>query len=192
MQKLNRKEFLNSSVKFFAFIGLSGTIVPNLTGCNSEPKGAVNENLSFISLSQVSHELKIFKKMNSIRGYGTWDAGKVFLHGAQSIEYSIRGYPENKSTLFQNTIGKLVFLKFAFSKKMYHDLEAPIPGAVEIRTGTDWQESLSILQETVLKFRNYDGELKPHFAYGNLSKEEYDLAHAMHIANHFSFLTFHS
>lgn len=75
---------------------------------------------------------------------------------------------------------------------MSHDLEAPIPGATEIRIGTDWKKSLSILRETILKFQTYDGELKPHFAYGSLSKEEYDLAHAMHIANHFSFLTFHS
>ncbi|URD69537.1 DUF1569 domain-containing protein [Leptospira borgpetersenii] len=192
MQKLNRREFLNSSVKFFVFIGASGAIAPSLTGCNSEPKGAVDGNLSFVSLSQVLNELGIFKKLNSIRGYGAWDAGKVFLHCAQSIEYSIQGYPENKSALFQNTIGKLVFLNFVSSKKMSHDLEAPIPGSTEIRVGTDWKESLSILRETILKFQTYDKELKPHFAYGSLSKQEYDLAHAMHIANHFSFLTFHS
>lgn len=89
MQKLNRREFLNSSVKFFVFIGAGGAIVPSLTGCSSEPKGVVNGNLSFVSLSQVLNELEIFKKLNSIRGYGAWDAGKVFLHCAQSIEYSI-------------------------------------------------------------------------------------------------------
>ncbi|MGQ2813221.1 DUF1569 domain-containing protein, partial [Leptospira interrogans] len=93
---------------------------------------------------------------------------------------------------FQNTIGKLVFLKFAFSQKMSHDLEAPIPGATEIRTDTSWKESISILRETILKFQSYEGELKPHFAYGTLTKEEYDLAHSIHIANHFSFLTFQS
>ncbi|EMJ56597.1 PF07606 family protein [Leptospira interrogans serovar Valbuzzi str. Duyster] len=188
MQKLNRKEFLNSSLKFFILIGAGASV----TECNSGPKGVVNKNLSFISLSQVLNELEIFKKLNSIQGYGTWDAGKVFLHCAQSIEYSIQGYPENKSKFFQNTIGKLVFLKFALSQKMSHDLEAPIPGATEIRTDTFWKESISILRETILKFQSYEGELKPHFAYGTLTKEEYDLAHSIHIANHFSFLTFQS
>ncbi|EMI72197.1 DUF1569 domain-containing protein [Leptospira noguchii] len=188
MQKLNRKEFLHSSLKFFILIGAGTSVV----GCNSEPKGVVNKNLSFVSLFQVLNELEIFKKLNSIQGYGTWDAGKVFLHCAQSIEYSIQGYPENKSKLFQNTIGKLVFLKFAFSQKMSHDIEAPIPGAKEIKTDTDWKESISILQEAILKFQSYKGELKPHFAYGTLTKEEYDLAHSIHIANHFSFLTFKS
>ncbi len=189
---MNRKEFLKSSVKFFVFAGAGGALLPTVAGCNSDPKGAVNKNLSFVSLSQVLNELETFKKLNSIQGYGNWDAGKVFLHCAQSIEYSIQGYPENKSAFFQNTIGKLVFLKFAFSRKMSHDLEAPIPGATEIQTDTNWKESLLVLRETVLKFQTYDGELKPHFAYGSLSKEEYDLAHAMHIANHFSFLKFQS
>ncbi|EMY79460.1 four helix bundle metalloprotein [Leptospira weilii serovar Ranarum str. ICFT] len=189
MQKLNRKEFLNSSVKFFVLAGAGGALLPTVIGCNSD---LVNKNLSFVSLSQVLNELETFKKLNSIQGYGSWDAGKVFLHCAQSIEYSIQGYPENKSAFFQNTIGKLVFLKFAFSQKMSHDLEAPIPGGTEIRTDTNWKESLSVLRDAVLKFQTYDGELKPHFAYGSLSKEEYDLAHSMHIANHFSFLQFHS
>ncbi len=189
---MNRKEFLKSSVKFFVFASAGGALLPTVAGCNSDPKGAVNKNLSFVSLSQVLNELETFKKLNSIQGYGNWDAGKVFLHCAQSIEYSIQGYPENKSAFFQNTIGKLVFLKFAFSQKMSHDLEAPIPGATEIQTDTNWKESLLVLRETVLKFQTYDGELKPHFAYGSLSKDEYDLAHAMHIANHFSFLKFQS
>lgn len=97
MQKLNRKEFLNSSLKFFILIGAGASV----TECNSGPKGVVNKNLSFISLSQVLNELEIFKKLNLIQGYGTWDAGKVFLHCAQSIEYSIQGYPENKVNFFK-------------------------------------------------------------------------------------------
>ncbi|MCG6194680.1 DUF1569 domain-containing protein [Leptospira sp. FAT2] len=191
-KNFSRKEFLRSSAKFFILSGTGAAVLSSANGCGSGPKGIVDKGLTFSSLSQVLSELETFKKSNSIQGYGTWDAGKVFLHCAQSIEYSIQGYPENKSALFQNTIGKLVFLKFASSQKMSHDLEAPIPGAAPIHSDTDWKASLGVLQETILKFQAYGGELKPHFAYGSLSKEEYDLAHAMHIANHFSFLTFNS
>ncbi|MBM9579305.1 DUF1569 domain-containing protein [Leptospira sp. 201903070] len=183
-----RKEFLHSSAKLFVLLGTSGAILPNVNNCSSAPDGARNQGLSFDSLSDSLKYLDTLVKSNSISGYGNWDAGRIFLHCAQSIEYSIQGYPENKSALFQNTIGKLVFLKFSLSRKMSHDLEAPIPGAKEIPENTDWKQSLFFLKETIVKFQSYGGELKPHFAYGNLSKEEYDQAHAMHIANHCSFL----
>ncbi|TGK33435.1 DUF1569 domain-containing protein [Leptospira gomenensis] len=169
-------------------LGAAGFATANTTGCSSGPKGATDRNLKYTSLDTVLEELNTLEKSNAIEGYGTWDAGKIFLHCAQSIEYSVQGYPENKSVVFQNTAGKLAFLKFSFSQKMSHDLEAPIPGATEIRSDTDWKKSLSILRETILKFRAYGGELKPHFAYGNLTKSEYDLAHAMHIADHFSYI----
>ncbi|TGM10061.1 DUF1569 domain-containing protein [Leptospira barantonii] len=189
---LSRKEFIRVSAKAALIAGVSGTVLSSTTACNSGPKGIVGKDIRYSSLAQALTELETFNKLNAIRGYGDWDAGKVFLHCAQSIEYSIQGYPENKSALFQSTIGKLVFLKFSSSGKMSHDLEAPIPGATPIKTDTNWKESLSLLKETILKFQVYGGELKPHFAYGSLSKEEYDQAHAMHLANHFSFLTFES
>ncbi|PKA06251.1 DUF1569 domain-containing protein [Leptospira ellisii] len=169
-------------------LSAAGFAIANTAGCSSGPKGAADRNLKYPSLAKVLEELNTLEKSNIIEGYGTWDAGKIFLHCAQSIEYSVQGYPENKSALFQNTAGKLAFLKFSLFQKMSHDLEAPIPGAAEIRSDTDWKKSLSILRETILKFNAYGGELKPHFAYGNLTKEEYDLAHAMHIANHFSYI----
>ncbi|AOP35350.1 hypothetical protein A0128_16780 [Leptospira tipperaryensis] len=186
---LTRKDFLHSSTKLIVLLGTAGAIFPNINDCSSAPAGAQNKGLDFDTLSDSLKYLDTLEKSNSLSGYGNWDAGKIFLHCAQSIEYSIQGYPENKSAFFQNTIGKLVFLKFSFSKKMSHDLEAPIPGAAEIKTDTDWKQSLAILKETILKFQVYGGELKPHFAYGHLSKEEYDQAHAMHIANHCSFIT---
>jgi hypothetical protein len=35
-------------------------------------------------------------------------------------------------------------------------------------------------------FLKWTGPLRPHFAYGELAKPEYELAHAMHLANHLS------
>ena len=40
------------------------------------------------------------------------------------------------------------------------------------------------LHEAIEAFHRHTGELQPHFAYGRLSKAEYELAHAMHLANH--------
>jgi hypothetical protein len=35
-------------------------------------------------------------------------------------------------------------------------------------------------------FAQHTGPLMPHFAYGALDKADYEQAHAMHLANHFS------
>jgi hypothetical protein len=35
-------------------------------------------------------------------------------------------------------------------------------------------------------FEAHQGALKPHFAYGNLSREQYTRAHLMHLANHWT------
>jgi hypothetical protein len=40
------------------------------------------------------------------------------------------------------------------------------------------------LRQAITRFNAHNGALKPHFAYGLLSKPEFALAHSLHIANH--------
>ena len=42
------------------------------------------------------------------------------------------------------------------------------------------------LHASMRAFLKWTGPLRPHFAYGELAKPEYELAHAMHLANHLS------
>jgi hypothetical protein len=42
------------------------------------------------------------------------------------------------------------------------------------------------LKQAALAFAHWTQPLRPHFAYGELSRAEYEQAHAMHLANHFS------
>ncbi len=42
------------------------------------------------------------------------------------------------------------------------------------------------LDNAIALFQQSAPDLQPHFAYGNLSKAQYEQAHAMHLANHFS------
>jgi len=58
-----------------------------------------------------------------------WNLSQIFNHLAQSIEYSMTGYPEHKPESFKNTLGHSAFSVFAFRGKMTHDLVEPIPGA---------------------------------------------------------------
>ena len=69
---------------------------------------------------------------------------------------------------------------------MSHDLAEPIPGAPSLANETDLDGSLARLRQSVDGFERSQNPLQPHFAYGSLSKADYELAHAMHLANHFS------
>jgi hypothetical protein len=93
-------------------------------------------------------------------------------------------FPEHKSQLFKNTVGKLAFSLFSSKGKMTHNLSEAIPGSPPINSMLDAKEALNHLKNVLIEFDHYKGELSPHFAYGELTKSEYEIAHVMHLYNH--------
>jgi len=116
-----------------------------------------------------------------------WNWSQTLEHCAQSIEFSLQGFPAPKSALFQNTLGAAAFNVFALRGRMSHNLAEPIPGAPVLDASTpDASVALARLRKAVQDFAVHAGPLYPHFAYGALSKAQYEQAHAMHLANHLS------
>lgn len=115
---------------------------------------------------------------------GAWEVSRTFEHLAQSIEFSTAGFPEMKSPLFRSTAGQLAFSVFQARGRMTHGLDAEIPGEIVSKSLLDPERSRDRLISSLEHFDAFDGALKPHFAYGALSKSEYALAHVMHINNH--------
>jgi hypothetical protein len=120
----------------------------------------------------------------SVKAIGAWPLGAVLEHLAQSIEMSMDGYPQQRSALFQNTAGAAAFAWFKWRGRMNHGLAEPIPGAPALTAGADWRPAADRLRAAITRFNGYSGPLRPHFAYGALTKSEFALAHNMHIANH--------
>jgi hypothetical protein len=117
---------------------------------------------------------------------GTWSPAEIFTHCAQSIEYSMTGYPEHKSDFFKGTLGPLVFSIFSLKGAMVHKLDEAIPGAPDILNADQAvSEALVRLKKAFVDFNQFEGSLAPHFAYGQLTKAEYEAAHVMHVYNHF-------
>lgn len=114
---------------------------------------------------------------------GSWDAARTFHHLAQSVEFSMAGFPEAKSALFQNTVGKLAFKVFNARGAMRHALDEPIPGEAVVEAA-DTRAAITRLSSALQTFKSYEAELKPHFAYGALGKDDYAIAHILHINNH--------
>jgi hypothetical protein len=117
---------------------------------------------------------------------GQWNSFQTLTHLAQSIEFSITGYPLHKSELFKSMIGKSAFKLFSQKGKMFHNLAEAIPGAAELRSEGGGEQAMARLITALEKFSQYQQPLAPHFAYGELNHDEYALAHVMHVYDHFS------
>lgn len=117
-----------------------------------------------------------------------WSPAEVFNHCAQSIEYSISGYPELKPGWFRSSIGPLAFSVFAARGAMRHPLNEAIPGAAALAEPASQAQALKRLQQAFSDFSAYTGELQPHFAYGALDHADYAQAHVMHLYNHMSLI----
>ncbi|HEY9028738.1 MAG TPA: DUF1569 domain-containing protein [Burkholderiaceae bacterium] len=113
-----------------------------------------------------------------------WDLAQVLHHSAQSIEYSLDGFPQLKPAWFRASLGRTAFAVFSARGKMSHGLEEPIPGAPAIASGQPLDAAVDHLMSALERFERHRSALAPHFAYGALGKPEYTRAHLMHLANH--------
>jgi hypothetical protein len=171
---LKRRRFLKSAVSSGVVVGIGG-----LTWLGISPsQDALTINVIIPKLETLT--------IGNYQTSGGWDLHQIFSHCAQSIEYSMIGYPEHRSELFKSTVGKLVFSAFSSKRKMTHGLNEPIPGAETIVKSINIEQAYQRLKESLVNFQNFEGKLAPHFAYGALNKLEYEKAHVMHINNHFS------
>ncbi|MFY3386312.1 DUF1569 domain-containing protein [Paracidovorax sp. MALMAid1276] len=115
-----------------------------------------------------------------------WSWSETLAHCAQSIEFSMQGFPKPKPAWFQDTLGAAAFAAFAWRGRMSHNLAEPIPGAPALNASAPAAQSLARLRQAVADFGAHTGPLQPHFAYGALHRAQYEQAHAMHLANHLS------
>ena len=119
-----------------------------------------------------------------LRSTGAWDVPHVLHHIAQSIEYSMTGFPVLKPAWFRATIGPLAFAVFSARGRMSHGLDLPIPGAPDIAQGQPMPPAVDHAVTALQTFERYTGALAPHFAYGALDKRAFTRAHLMHFADH--------
>lgn len=171
---MKRRQFIKASI-------VSGSSIIGLGG------GA------YLIIDEVDkNELTIksaLKKLNTlsdtdIKSSGEWNLYQIFTHCAQSVEYSMSQFPLHKSDLFKSTVGKLAFSLFSSKGKMTHKLSEPIPGAPLLIKNEDVTIALNRLKKSLKDFNEYKGSIAPHFAYGKLTKKEFEIAHVMHLNNH--------
>jgi len=112
-----------------------------------------------------------------------WSPSHVLGHCAQSVEYSMKGFPEMKSATFRSSVGAAVFGVFRAQGWMRHGLTEAIPGVPDVEPLAT-PLALARLRQAYLDFAAFKGPLAPHFAYGDLTHADYTIAHVMHLNNH--------
>jgi hypothetical protein len=146
--------------------------------------GSLSSMLRCSSFGDVLAVLDAFPLPASSARPQRFTPAQAILHCAQSIEYSMSGYPSLRSALFRATIGPLVKRKFLRAGSMSHDVGAPLAGAPALPVDTELAPALARLRAAIASFRAHEGPLGPHLAYGACTKAEYEALHSMHIADH--------
>lgn len=157
--------------------------------------GAVSLPLAWMAGSAVaatvrSYDLSLLKAelaqlpLGALNNPGEWNVSQMLQHCAQSIRYSYEGYPTQFSPAFQQTLGRVALNSFRALGSMRHDLNEAIPGGEALIEMLPINEARQLLLTTIEQFEQWQGPLKPHFAYGELSKESYAAAHYLHVRNH--------
>ena len=178
---MSRKSFL----KLTAGVAVASTVGPTITGC-----AATGRKLAFSTIDEVLAELDLMEaNLDTLVMDQPYTLYKALTHMAQSMEYSMTGYPKLDSPLVQS-VKKIGFNIFKSQGYMSHDLGAPVPDAPAIPDEGSLEDAFLRLRNACSDFQNYTGALHPHFSYGTLNYEDWELAHSFHCANHFSNLTY--
>ena len=175
---MNRRRFLRLAgygTAAFALAG-SGTGAWWLTGAKPEVH-------TFANIASARRWLETLAREVDARSLTEWPLPRVLEHCAQSIEFSLHGFPQAEPEWFQASVGALAFAVFNRRGRMRHSLVEPIPGAPELLS-VDLAHSVQRLDRAFIDFEAHQGALMPHFAYGPLNKARYTRAHLMHLANH--------
>ena len=169
---MKRRSFLLGTLAAGATVGLAG-----FAWLSGGPEG---EKLTIPAALQALDKLM----ESDVVTLGEWNLAQVFVHCAQSVEFSMQGFPEHKSDFFKATAGSMAFAVFSARGEMAHGLNEAIPGAPSLKLNADTHGAYQRFRESMLAFEEFQGQLAPHFAYGSLTKVEYERAHAMHFYNH--------
>lgn len=171
MPSFNRRTFLRASLFTVGGLAVGGVAVKQLADQRQ------------VSLAALKDELNAMN-WEGLKNGGSWNTSQVLQHLAQSIDYSMDGYPQMKPEWFRLSAGAAAFNVFGAMGKMRHPLDQEIPGAAPLLLQLPVADALAQLNLAIDRFLQNSAPLKPHFAYGDLTQQQYEIAHWLHIRNH--------
>lgn len=141
-------------------------------------------SLTLAQLAERLHEDPARPERDLLAPGGPWNLSQTLQHCAQTVRYSVTGYPRLKPALFRATAGALAKRVFLRRGAMKHSLAAEIAGAPPLDPNLPVTEAAADLADAVALFTGHTGEHAPHPAYGRCTHEQFARLHAMHLAEH--------
>lgn len=184
---MHRRQWLASAAVRTAAVALPVEL--GLSGCDGPPQQqamAIDRALQWTTLAQADADIGRLAASATRRSTAVWSWAQTLEHCAQSIDYSMAGYPQPKPLWFRRTVGPAALGVFVWRGRMSHDVAEPIPGAPALDRERSPDLAMAQVRAAMQRFAQWTGPLQPHFAYGVLDKTHYEQAHAMHLANHLS------
>ncbi len=137
------------------------------------------------SVGEAITRLRELASAPNIDTKGPWSLHQIMVHCRQSVDYSLDGFPKLRPALIRKTIGSWVGQRFLRRGHLGHRTDASIPGAPEVDRVGDGRRAITALIASLERFAAADqAATKPHFIFGELSKEEYERLHVLHVADH--------
>jgi hypothetical protein len=113
-----------------------------------------------------------------------WNLSQTVQHCAQTVHYSVVGYPQLKPTVFRATVGAIAKRVFLLRGATRHPLAAEIDDAPPLESELPVPDALAQLSTAVAQFTAHGGTHPPHPTYGDCTHEQLDRLQAMHLAEH--------
>lgn len=143
--------------------------------------------LQFRSLEEAQDELlNLQNAWPKVDTLDQWQLPLILDHCAESLEFTMTGFPEMKPGWFRSTVGPIAKHVFLLQGKMSHNTLDPIPGDADMPHSQTEQEAFERLLRAIGNFKTWNRELAEHFAYGVVSRDEAEKLQAFHIADHLS------
>jgi len=115
---------------------------------------------------------------------GSYTFSETAQHAAQSIGYSMTGYPKLAPASLRVTVGRAVKHVFLRRGAMRHNLSAPVSGAPALDPGMPDLSAVQVLRDAVNRLVAFDGALQPHPTYGRCTKDQVASLQTLHLREH--------
>jgi hypothetical protein len=145
----------------------------------------MNRELRLHTLDEALEELERLEK-GGVATLGIWSYYQILRHLADHIDFSISGFPFVRSRFIREKIGPTLFRQMVSSGHMPAGFRSLTPETTRIEG--DAKSEMRRLKSEIQRFMSHTGPFADHPLFGRLTREEWNMLHSYHIANHLGFV----
>lgn len=143
-------------------------------------------DLYFKDLDDVRRELDRLSH-GKVETSGVWSYYQILTHCAAALENTIKGLRPEMPWWRLHIAGPLAYWVNASRGRLPVGIRGNPQIAPEKREEGDERAALDRLRKAMKAFEDFEGDFSHHRRLGRLSKEQWTLFHAMHLANHLGY-----